>query len=508
MRSLFSVIGRFGSPHHGIATEPNSAAHTAGVQSTAKASPSLHPSETEATRSRLRQFVGSRDGNVAIIFTIMMIPTIYLAGMMMDYTQAYHKQSQLDAAADAAAIAAVTPAMMAKSASEASTTAQNVFNATANGLHGLAAPPTLTVNVSDSGYVRTAAVSYTAASTNNFPVLLGPSAWPIRGSSNSTATSGSAMPNINFYLVLDDSPSMAIAGTPADIQTMLTNTPHQDGGAGCAFACHESNPSADNLGNPNTEDNYALAQALGVTLRIDLMKNAVASLMSTARSFEQAHNTSYRMAIYTFDYAFNTIYAPSGQPSADLTTAASQASNIAMPIVYKNNWLTSAFDNDDTDTDFDNAMQAVNTNMPAPGGGTNAAGDTPQEVVFIVTDGVDDKTVSHASDCSATGTVVTYSGGVRCEQPFDTTWCTTIKNRGIRVAVVYTEYLQLPTDSWYNNEVAPFDNPTPSTSPIATNLQACASPGLFYDVASGGNISQALDTLFQLVASAPARLTQ
>jgi len=133
MRSLFRVIGRLGRPHHGkvaIATERKSAADTASALSTAKASPSLHPSEKEAMWSRLGRFVGSRDGNVAIIFTIMMIPTIYLAGMMLDYTQAYRKQSQLDAAADAAAIAAVTPAMMAQSVSVATTAAQNIFKAT------------------------------------------------------------------------------------------------------------------------------------------------------------------------------------------------------------------------------------------------------------------------------------------------------------------------------------------------------------------------------------------
>ena len=47
------------------------------------------------------------------------------------------------------------------------------------------------------------------------------------------------------------------------------SAPSSGGNAGgCAFACHESDPTADNLGNPNNEDNYALAQNLGVVTRI------------------------------------------------------------------------------------------------------------------------------------------------------------------------------------------------------------------------------------------------
>jgi hypothetical protein len=38
-------------------------------------------------------------------------------------------------------------------------------------------------------------------------------------------------------------------------------------------------------------------------------------------------------------------------------------------------------------------------------------------------------------------------------------------------------------------------------------MQACASPGIFFDVASGGDISSAMTALFQQ-AVATARLTQ
>jgi Flp pilus assembly protein TadG len=484
--------------------------------------------------ARIFHLARDRKANVAVIFALVMVPTIYLLGMTLDYSQVARKRAQLNAAADAAVIAAVTPTMLTQPTSAAITAATNVFNATGNGLSGLAGAPALNVSVTNSGLVRTATVSYTAASSNNFPILLGTPSWSFNGSSSASA---SGAPNINFYLLLDDSPSMAIAANQNDINTLMAATKNnQDTPNGCGFACHQTNVAAtsspkaaptaasqgggDWLNIVNSKgklllnaqglpyDNYALARSLSLTLRIDLVAQAVASLMTTAQSTQTKNNNTYQAAIYTFDYGLNTIYAPSGLPSANLSAAGTQAANnIQVPTVWQNNWRTSTNNDGDTDTDFSSALQSLNTTMPNPGGGTSNKGDTPQEVVFLVTDGVEDKAVSTKSGCSQTTTSMP-SSGYRCQQPFDTTWCTTVKNRGIRIAVLYTEYLQLPTDSWYNSYVAAFDTPTPSTSLIATNLQSCASPGLFYDVETGGDITAALNNLFQLVVASAAHLTQ
>ena len=449
------------------------------------------------TLNLFRRFFHDRGANVAIIFAVASVPTIYLLGMGLDFSSAVRRQSQLDAAADAAAIAAVTPAMMAQNSTVATTTATNIFNGKAVGLGGLTSTPTPTVTITNNGLVRTATVAYTANATNNFPVLLGKTSWPISGSSSASST---VMPNINFYLLLDSSPSMAIAGTPAGITTMVNNTSPQ---GGCAFACHESNPASDNLGNPGGEDNYALARNLGVTLRIDLMAQATKSLMTTAQATQTANGNTYKMAIYTFDYA---VHALQGTPTSNLTLAANEASGIQALEVYNNNCLTSSNCNDDTDTDFGNAMVSINSAMPNPGGGTNVNGDTPQEVLFIVSDGVEDKNLTGSWTCSVA--TLSYSGGTRCQQPFDTSMCTTIKNRGIRIAVLYTEYLPLPTNGWYENgDGTSFQGIAPFQSQIGPNMQSCASPGLFFDVQSGGDISSAMNALFQQ-AVATARLTQ
>ena len=78
--------------------------------------------------------------------------------------------------------------------------------------------------------------------------------------------------------------------------------------------------------------------------------------------------------------------------------------------------------------------------------------------------------------------------------------CTAIKNRGIKIAVLYTTYLALPTNSWYNTWIAPFNvgpyGPSPN-SEIASDMQNCASPGFYFEVSPTQGISDAMNKLFQ-----------
>jgi hypothetical protein len=304
------------------------------------------------------------------------------------------------------------------------------------------------VSAQDVGLSRSVTVSYNATSNALFGKLFGKTAVLIGGTSQSIA---SVPPNIDFYLLLDNSPSMAIAATTGGINTMVANTSDQ-----CAFACHESDTA------PN--DYYGLARSLGVTLRMDLVRQATQNLMSTAQTLATGNNAKYRAAIYTFNWGFNTITGITGS----LSSAKTQANNIDIYQVPYQNW------NNDAITDYTDAMTQINTIMPNPGSGTNQKGDTPQEVLFIVTDGVQDQMIN----------------GSRVQALMDPSYCTTIKNRGIRIAVLYTAYLPLPTNDWYNTYISPFQ---PN---IGTNLQSCASPNLYYQVTTDQDISAALIELF------------
>lgn len=418
-----------------------------------------------ASRDELQGFLRrlARDTR-ASVFVIMAIGLLALGtatGVGIDFARGLNFKSSLQGMVDAAAIAGASVYLNAGYSAQANTAASKYLtNASANlppnngvttGISLTQSAP-FTVTVTASGAIKS---SFTGLIMNNIPVSV-------------TATAkGPANPNIDFYLLLDDSPSMAIAATQSGINTMVANTSSQ---GGCAFGCHETNPSADNLGNPGGEDNYALARNLGVALRIDNVRAATQTLMSTAMSTSASNSAVYRAAIFTFDVTRRRIQAL----TANLTTARNSAANINVLQVYSNNWLTSSNNNSDTDTDFSTAMTSMNTTMPAPGNGTTATGDTPQEVLFIVTDGVEDAMVN----------------GTRVQALMDTSVCSTIKNRGIRIAVLYTTYYPLPTNAWYNTYISPFQ---PN---ISSNMQGCASPGLFFEVNTGGDISAAMVALF------------
>jgi Flp pilus assembly protein TadG len=462
------------------------------------------------------RFARDRKANVAIIFALMLVPIIFLLGMALDYTLALRQREQLNAAADAAAIAAVRPAMLTQTDSAVvKATAAAVFATKAN-LPGLSATPTPTVTVVDSGLSRTITVSYTAQSVNNFPAVLRAPTWQINGSATARASSA---PNMNFYLLMDDSPSMGIGATASDISNLIKYTApaYQSAGASqnCGFACHQTNIAHDG----GTQDNLAIARSRNINLRIDLVTSAVNQLLNTWSNCPQSgvsggvmqcmaalNNTTYKAALYTFDLGLNTL--------ASLTTptsAGSQVSSISlMSVAYQNCVNVTNNCKTDNGTNILGALTTLNGIMPTPGLGSNVAGDTPQEVVFLVTDGVEDK-------ISSTCPNATFASNSRCQQPLDTAMCTTIKNRGIKIAVLYTEYLQLiadpntgiqKTDNWYMSWIDKYDQPTSSTGKIAQNLQACASPGFYKSVQSGGDISKALTDLFIQVASSTANLVQ
>jgi hypothetical protein len=434
--------------------------------------------------------------------------------------------------------------MMEQTDATAKTAATNLFTAMANAQGSLIAADTVvTVNVCTptacSAGQRTVTVAYTAANQNIFSGVLGYSATVIQGSSTAKA---SAAPNIDFYLLLDNSPSMALPATQTGINSMLKlTTPSQTADTsytGCAFACHQaSTGNSDTAGNPywnpsNTSqtctgpqsggsnvgcvqmDDYQLARTNKITLRIDELTSAVTTLMATAQSTTnssaQVPPPAYRFAAYSLD----STYAIGLTKLMDLTSSyvsgwAAASPNFQLMEMYDNNDVCKTSGSNpcgapggvgDVETDFDTELNSSNMNstntMPSPGNGTNVSGDKPQGVLFIVTDGVVDEV--NSSTCTQTLT------GSRCQEPITPSLCTAIKSRGIRIAVLYTTYLAVTNDGWYNKWIAPFN--VSGQSQISSQLQACASTGLFYEATIGTDLGQALTSLFNTVTNS-AHLT-
>jgi hypothetical protein len=346
------------------------------------------------------------------------------------------------------------------------TDATNIFNGNMSGTIGYTLN-SMTPAVSKTGGTINSTVQFSADIATMFLGVMGKSTMTVTGTSKSTVN----MPlYIDFYLLLDNSPSMGVAATPADVATMVNAT------SGCAFACHD-------LNDPNNY--YNLAKTLGVTTRIDVLRQATANLMDTAGA-TQTYSSQFRMAIYDFGatsatYGLRALFAL----SSSLSSAKTAAANIDLMGVYGNNDIYTA----DKDTQFTNIFPAINTIISTPGNGTSGS---PQKFLFFVSDGVADE--------PNTSCLKPKSGTDRCQSPIDPSLCTTLKNRGIKIAVLYTTYLALPTNSWYMTWINPFNagpyGPSPN-SQIATNMASCASPGLYFEVSPTQGISQAMNALFQ-----------
>jgi Flp pilus assembly protein TadG len=169
-------------------------------------------------------------GNIAIIFGLAALPIVISVGAAIDYSLANRTKPTLDEYADAAVITAVNNSAMALTSSAAKTNATNFFNAQASTLKR-GSVVTVSVTVTNSGNVRTAVLTYTANVPTAFMGMANINNIAVSGSS----TAASAAPTyIDFYLLLDNTPSMGVGATPADVTTMVNNTPDQ-----CAFACYQ-----------------------------------------------------------------------------------------------------------------------------------------------------------------------------------------------------------------------------------------------------------------------------
>ncbi|WP_440636595.1 TadE/TadG family type IV pilus assembly protein [Bradyrhizobium sp. PUT101] len=432
----------------------------------------------------IRRFVHDRRGNIAVIFALACVPLITAVGCAVDYSRATQTRAKLQAAADAASVGSIAKASPAFKAagnmtsdgpiSVGVTDAENIFNANRANLTGYTLN-SITSTVVKTGSAVTSTIAFSASINTMFLGLIGKTALTLSGTSKATAS----MPlYIDFYLLLDNSPSMGVGATPTDVQTMVNNTSDK-----CAFACHD-------LKDKNNY--YDLAKKLGVTTRIDVLRSATQSLMDTASATE-TYSNQFRMAIYDFGGSASTLGLRSlFSLSASLSSAKTAAGKIDLMSVNGQN------ENNDQDTPFTAAFPAMNAQISSPGPGTSSS---PLKYLFFVSDGVADE--------NNTACLKPRSGSTRCQSPLNPALCKTMKDRGVRIAVLYTTYLALPTNSWYMNWINPFNagpyGPSPN-SEIAKNMQSCASSGLYFEVSPTQGISDAMNALFKK-AVADARLS-
>lgn len=425
-------------------------------------------------------------GNFGIITALVTVPLLTCVGMAIDVGYALDRRMDLLAAADAAAVGALASQSVGVLAAIgmaedgrlviAEEDARKLFN----GQIGKRTTPAaegsenedegislsgLDIKIAKTGADLKSQVTFSAKVPTTFLRLINQNYITVSGTATAVFNTGTY---IDFYMLLDNTPSMGVGATYADIEAMERNTSDS-----CAFACHQLD---------TTNNYYNLAKRLKVQMRIDVVRQATQQLTYTATE-TMRYPGQYRMAVYSFGAsATDTKLTAVAPMSANMASVRSSADAIdLMTIPYQNY-------NNDQATDLDSAFKSLKTIINKGGGG--ASKSDPQKVVFFVSDGLTD---------SAKGAACTKktTNGTRCQEPIDYSACKPLKEAGIKVAVLYTTYLPLPKNSWYNSWIKPFQ------SQIATNMQNCASPGFYFEVSPSEGISEAMQALFQKIVSTP-----
>jgi len=201
------------------------------------------PSRLSALVSR---FHNDSRGNIAVTFTIALLPIVAAVGCAVDYSLATRMKAKLQSAADAASVASISqksPGYVAAAqmtgdgvVAAGVTDANNVFNGNMSAVTGFS-NLVLTSTVTKTGIKLASNVQFSANVPVVFMQVLGYQSLTVTGYSKATA---SLPPYLDFYLTLDVSGSMGLPSTSSEAVRMQSINPDNfvQYPTGCTLACH------------------------------------------------------------------------------------------------------------------------------------------------------------------------------------------------------------------------------------------------------------------------------
>jgi Flp pilus assembly protein TadG len=416
-----------------------------------------------ALRLAVAAFPRARSGQVALTFALVTLPVMFATAAAIDYGRRNAAKTQLDTALDGAVLAV----MSQKTNTIPTTTLQNMetqFRAEAAKVPGVTVTSFAPGAPVNSAKTLSLTATYTATVKTSLASMMQIPAMPISGTSSATRNTSQY---INYYLLLDNSPSMGLAATDADVSNMKRAT------NGCAFACHQH--TFDNKGNiigDDQNDFYHVALRNNIKLRIQVLRDAVSALVDQA-NVSMLLPQQFQMEMWTFNDSVTQTRLQAMTPT--LNNIKTATPNIDIAYAYYNQ--------SDNQTDFERAIAKMNATIPASGDGLTP--DKPIRFLFMVTDGVED----------TGGSVTNQSAGFQIQSnrfigPLSPSTCTNLKNKNVKIGIIYTQYLPIYDNDFYNSYVRPYE------SKIGPALQACASDGMYFPVTTNGDITAAMLKLF------------
>ena len=403
-----------------------------------------------------KSFGGDQDGAVVLMFAFALFVMFGAVGAAVDYGRGLHAKSQLAQAADAAALAAAQHAdQLSKEGASPGDAKQEgerrglqVWSVNVLGSIAEVATPRIQLKNDVSGW--SASITYSGALKTTIAGILGFDRVDVGGLSEAKA-GGVKRTYMDFYLLLDNSQSMGIAATPQGINQLETLT-------GCQFGCHVTGQS----------DNYDAARANNIAMRIDTLRDATTRLLVAAENNSSTPD-QYSFGLWTFHDQQTELSAT----TTDYSKLKQLADQVDLP-TYEDG------------TQTDDAIAYLNGLVTDSGSGASKSDRI--KFVFLVTDGVQDGIYTGWSPPPGLPTSIGSYNGMA--SPITPTACDDLKAKGITVAVLYTVYHEFAGTQQYDEIIAPIE------SDIPKNLEACASPGFYFEATTGPEIEPALEMMF------------
>jgi hypothetical protein len=228
-----------------------------------------------------------------------------------------------------------------------------------------------------------------------------------------------------------------------------------------------------------------------IQLRLDAVGNAVSGpngLFALANQKEVVAN-QFRIGLYPFIqnlYQYFPLTSSINGSTSNPSTINYAAANLATLLdTNSNSSLGSG------GTHIDNALSSLNTLITNVGDGTTSNKTMPY--IFLVTDGAQDPQMKGVPNGS-------WSGSNHATTINPTSVCSPLKNRGIKISVLYIPYVPIsPVNSSFANDE---DDAANANIPnIPGSLQSCASPpdsggSYFYTASSPQAIQDSLNAMF------------
>jgi len=469
-------------------------------------------------QTQIRSFAEDARGNFAIMTGILLVPIVGISGLALDHWAVSTAKSEIENAADAAALAIINraAAIMRESgnqrvASEIGRNAGNdQFDANVGKIPDTKIEKRKTT-LSINGLVLESKIVWSAQSTTRFSSLFN---WKRQSLEGISSASVQLPAYVQIHLLVDNSGSMGIGAT-SEAQKKLFEVTN------CAIACHLKD-----------RDGYLIAQKNNIKTRIDIVRDALIEASNNLNLNSTTPNI-LKMAVSSFSNEIIEI--------VNIRSDAARSKQAFKDAIETKIGVRGGLEltREGGGTDFHGALTAFTEKIGTRNGSGFSENDPLVYAVFI-TDGVEhtqqftgsswivDKDlmgvyVSPIPEVNKqTGqTTYRYGGSIQKDsgwvQTIDPNLCRGIKDKKIPLVTLEIEYLVPETQYWLHDgkrdirfgwikDNLQVRNRNTKLTLANEQFNACASPGNAYRASSAEDIQTSIKNIFDQIAPKPPRL--